>query len=404
VNLNKKIESYILSNTVLACERKIGIEEECIIYNQNNYRIPVNYCREFSAMDLLKIMNNNVGENGSYSLEPGGQLEWSSPPFNNLHDLASSQKEHRQLLQDAVKDNNLKIIYYGVEPNYSPHEIDLINQLKYQLMDKNMQKNGTLGQWMMRNTASIQINFDIINKKDLEEMVFIADCLYPIAAYIFANSPKQKKRAAGSKNLRQIIWDNTDNNRCRNLIDHGIQSNINLLENYINYVLTVPGIFKLDSHGEIVGTRKTIGEHLKYLMLSKTMREKDIKAALHQIFTNVRLKNLVEVRGADRSPSGYEMAPVAFWTGLLTEKTYRDKILSTVNQWSVKERNLFNKLSFVLDENQIGPQNKTYREWNKWFGELALLGLEGRGLGEEKFFNDYFKNVMFNGPFSLQEQ
>lgn len=404
MNLNKKIESYILSNAVLASDRKIGIEEECIIYNQNNYRIPVNYCSEFSAMDLLKIMNDNVGENGSYSLEPGGQLEWSSPPFNNLHDLASAQNEHRQLLQDAVKNNNLKIIYYGVEPNYSPHEIDLINQLKYQLMDKNMQKNGTLGQWMMRNTASIQINFDIINKKDLEEMVFIADCLYPIAAYIFANSPKQKKRAAGPKNLRQIIWDNTDNNRCRNLIDHGIQSNINLLENYINYILTVPGIFKLDSHGEIVETRKTIGEHLKYLMSSKTIREKDIKAALHQIFTNVRLKNLVEVRGADRSPSGYEMAPVAFWTGLLTEKTYRDKILSIVNQWSVKERNLFNKLSFVLDENQIGPQNKTYREWNQWVGEIALLGLEDRGIGEEKFFNDYFKHVMSNGPFSLQEQ
>ena len=404
MNLNKKIQSYILSNIVSPSDRKIGVEEECIIYSHNNRRIPVNSGGEFSATDLLVIMNDNVGRNGSYSLEPGGQLEWSSPPRNNLFDLASAQKEHRNLLNLITKEKGLKIIYYGVEPNYSPGDIDLINQLKYQLMDKNMKNNGTMGQWMMRNTASIQINFDIINKKDLEEMVFVADCLYPIAAYLFANSPMQQGQSVGLKNIRQIIWNNTDNNRCLNLIDHGIKSHDNLLKNYINYILNVPGIFQLNSNGEIDKTNKTIGEQLTYLILSETLRKEDIKIALHQIFTNVRLKNLVEVRGTDRSPIGYEMAPVAFWTGLLTEKTCRDEILSIVNQWSTQERMLFNQLSLVLDDTQIGPQGKTYREWNQWAGDLALWGLKKREIGEEKFFNEYFNKVMSKGPFSLQEQ
>ena len=402
MNLNKKIQSYILSNIVSPSDRKIGVEEECIIYSHNNHRIPVNSGGEFSATDLLAIMNNNIGRNGSYSLEPGGQLEWSSPPRNNLFDLASAQKEHHKLLNLITKEKGLKIIYYGVEPHYSPGDIDLINQLKYQLMDKNMKNNGTMGQWMMRNTASIQINFDIINRKDLEEMVFVADCLHPIAAYIFANSPMQQGQSVGLNNIRQIIWNNTDNNRCLNLIDHGIKSHDNLLKNYINYILNVPGIFQLNTNGEIDKTNKTIGEQLTYLILSETLRKEDIKIALHQIFTNVRLKNLVEVRGTDRSPIGYEMAPVAFWTGLLTEKTCRDEILSIVNQWTTQERMRFNQLSLVLDDTQLGPQGKTYREWNQWAGDLALSGLKKREIGEEKFFNEYFKKVMSKGPFSLQ--
>ena len=134
------------------------------------------------------------------------------------------------------------------------------------------------------------------------------------------------------------------------------------------------------------------------------LRTEDIQAALHQIFTNVRLKHLVEVRGADRPPQGYEMAPVAFWTGVLTSETVRDEILSVVKNWSVEERHQFNKAALVLDDTQKGPQGKSYREWNQWAGNFALAGLKERGWREEKFFEEFFETVMKNGPFDLQTQ
>ncbi|GIR30640.1 MAG: hypothetical protein CM15mP44_9230 [Candidatus Neomarinimicrobiota bacterium] len=34
-----------------------------------------------------------------------------------------------------------------------------------------MKKNGTMGKWMMRNTASVQINFDFTSERELKEMV-----------------------------------------------------------------------------------------------------------------------------------------------------------------------------------------------------------------------------------------
>ena len=404
MNLRSKMKDLILSRLVTRDTRTIGMEEECFIYTKDNRRLPVNPCDEFSATNLLSFMKENVGKNGLYTLEPGGQLEWSSPPYQNLNQLSSSLEKHKELLLSVVKENDLQIISYGVEPNFAPNDIDLIHHLKYELMNANMERNGSMGKWMMRNTTSVQINYDVTGEKDLEEMTFVADCLQPICAYLFANSPFQNGNPTGVKNIRNIIWENTDKTRCRNLIDHGIISPDGLIDKFIDYTMTVPGIFEIDKNGIIAGTKQIMGERLSELEISDKLRKEDMQAALHQIFTNVRLKDLVEVRGADRPPMGYEMAPVAFWTSILIVDSIRDEILEVVKNWTIDERHQFNKASMILDDSQIGPSGKMYREWNKWIGELVIRGLKERGLGEEIYFENFFTIVMKEGPFGLQSQ
>ncbi len=404
MEIHDKIRSFILSNLVHTKDQTIGIEEECILYTKEDYRLPVNPGDEFSATDLLAIMNENVGRNGVYSLEPGGQLEWSSPPYRDLNTLFTAIGKHKQALKKVVKANNLKIINYSVEPKFIPDDIDLINLQKYHLMNANMELNGTMGKWMMRNTSSIQINFDITSERGLEDMTFVADCLQPVSAYLFANSPFRKGEPTGLENTRNVIWENTDNSRCRNLINHGIEFPERIIDQYIDFIMGVPGIFELDGSGIIVSTNQTLGERLIELDNLGKLRTEDIQSALHQIFTNVRLKNLVEIRGSDRPPMGYEMAPVAFWTAILTVESIRDELLSVVKSWTVEGRHKFNKASLVLDDSQTGPDGKTYREWNQWVGDLALAGLKERGLEEEKFFDSFFEIVMEKGPFGLQAQ
>jgi hypothetical protein len=98
------------------------------------------------------------------------------------------------------------------------------------------------------------------------------------------------------------------------------------------------------------------------------------------------------------------MAPVAFWTGILTVQTVRDEILNTVKNWSFNDRNRFNKAALLLDDSQAGPEGTLYGEWNQWFGDLALMGLKQRGLGEENFFEKFYNTIMLKGPFSIQAQ
>ena len=349
-------------------------------------------------------MNLLTDQNGIYSLEPGGQLEWSSPPYENLNDLSIAQLRHRKLLDDVTDHHDLIVLHWGLEPILFPDDIDLIHQSKYQLMNDHMEKVNTHGKWMMRNTASIQVNIDITGKEDAEKMGFLADCLHPVCAYLFANSPFYKNEPAGKKNIRNIIWEQTDNHRCRNLVDHGISSPNDLIKNYIDYMMDIPGIFQLNSKNVLETTDGTLGDRLEYLYANGKIRNADIQLALHQVFTNVRYKHLVEVRGADRPPLGHELAPIAFWTGLLTTDKTREKALDVVKQWSSQERASWNKSALNLDSSQIGPNGKSFEYWNKWAGELALEGLAERRKNEESHFKPFFESVLSDGPFSLQVQ
>ena len=98
------------------------------------------------------------------------------------------------------------------------------------------------------------------------------------------------------------------------------------------------------------------------------------------------------------------MAPVAFWTGLLTVPEIRRNVLDTISKWSFNERIIWNKKSLSLDREQKGPQEKSYDYWNKWAGEIALRGLEIRGYNESKFFDNFFEIILEKGPFSIQRQ
>ena len=381
--------------------QKIGMEEEVIIYNSYDQRLPVNKGKNFSGFDLIEDLKKSFKY---YSLEPGGQVEWSSPPRKNLIQLNEDQKLHKFRLKEHLVKNNLKLISYGVEPKFSPEEVELIDEKKYTLMNENMKKNGTMGKWMMRNTASVQINYDFTSERELNEMVFIADCLNPVSAYLFSNSPFKMSKKVQKDNLRNIIWERTDNSRCKNLIDHGIKESSSLLDSYIDYILNVPNIFQISKEGNFETSKGTILDRLTNLDERGELRDEDINSCLHQIFTNVRIKRFIEVRGADRPPLGHEMAPVAFWTGILTVDSLRKEILDEINTWSYTDRIRFNKASLSLDDNVLTAKDKKYSYWNDRFGKLAILGLKKRGLGEEVLFENFFDLVMEKGPFSLQLQ
>jgi len=405
VELNEKIKEYILSKSVLRSDRRIGIEVECFIYKENFSRIPVNRSKEYSAIDLLNELNNiNNNANGTYSLEPGGQIEWSSPPCSNMFELDDALTSYKRLIDNILSEKNLLSLYIGVEPFTDPGSIELIDQKKYQLMNINMGKRGSLGKWMMRNTSSIQVNYDIIDQRDLEEVMFIADCIHPISAYLFAHSPFHLGKLAGKKNLRNNIWENTDNTRCRSLLDHGIYNTDNLLDLYISQMMNAPAIFHLDDNLNIKESRLSLWDDLEKKWSSKTLTSNDIQAALHQIFTNVRLKNLIEIRDVDCLPFEYIIAPVAFLTGLIENKSFRGELVSEFSSWTKQERKTWNELALQLDIDKGSLKNKKYIDWVKWIAEIAIDGLEQRNLGEEKYFIEYYQNIIDNGPLSIQVQ
>ena len=404
MRIKDKVRSVILSQTTEKVNQKVGIELETIIHTNDHARLPVSEEGTFSSVDLIKLLNDKKDDNGNYSLEPGGQLEWASPPFVDLNDLDSSIEVFYDHLDSLLHSKKLTLINYALDPKFSPNEVGLINEQKYQLMDEYMSQSGSMGKWMMRNSASIQINLDTTDAENMEVIAFISDCIHPVASYLFANSPFKQSNPTGVQNVRQMIWQDTDQLRCGNLFEHGIYSPCGLIDKYIDYVMKVPNIFKLDKLGNYKRSQSRIGDRLTKLNESGNLKELDINIALHQIFTNVRLKSLVEIRGADRTPKGFEIAPAAFWVGLLLSDEIREEVHSIVKSWSKKDRRVFNQCAFSLDLKQKGPLGESYGYWVKFFSGLSLEGLVSRGLNEEKYFEDYYGRILENGPFSLQTQ
>lgn len=400
MNLTERIESVILSNLQPSEERKIGIECECFFYDSDQRRIPVNPTNRFSATDFLNEMidlQSNDEIKAGYSLEPGGQLEWASPPMKTLHEINTQFMQHKARVSEIVKREKLKIIDYSLEPLYTPTEIELIDNEKYRLMDKMFTETGKFGQWMMRNTTSIQINIDFSSRQEAERMAYIADCLTPLAAILFANSPFWKGKPSGKENPRYKIWNNTDNSRCGDLLDHAITNPEDLIRKYAQYIQSVPAIFIEDEKRNVISYKDTLGSWLNELAKQHKLTDEHIQIALHQIFTHVRFKNVLEIRGSDRPPSGFEFAPVAFWTGLLLDDETQNDIFAIVNEWTLENRKKLNLSAYKLDLTQEGPNNNSIGKWIDIICELALKGLTRRSkvysMENEKIFLEEYLDI-----------
>jgi len=407
------LERHILSGCTGNSERLIGTEIETFYYNNKGLRISADRGQEYSSTDLITAIENYFSNEGSHvtcSLEPGGQVEWASKPTTNLHVMQQELDMVQRAVHNECEENDLSMVDLSVEPIHSPDSIKLIGQNKYHLMDARFQKSGNHGQWMMRNTTSVQVNIDMINKQDAEESIFIADCINPIASIIFSNAPFMNSHPIGYKNLRYRIWSDTDLPRCGHLLEHGIHGIKGAIDNYCKHVVTVPVIFTTpDEKGITRHFDGSIGDWLNTQIKDEVLDPHHLKTALHQIFTHVRYKKLLEIRSADRPPQGYELAPVVFWTALMERGEIRKKILDQLTNWTHEDRQKLITQASRLDLDQIGPMSCKIVRWVEWLVDVINDALVERSErlqieSEAKLFMPFIDSVLSRGIFTLQTQ
>lgn len=411
MSITEQIIDQILSNLKPAHERKIGVEYETIVYDKNLKRIPANSENSMSSQSIIKELEEmqvNDTIKSWYTLEPGGQIEWASPPLLSLHEIDQYLERHKQRFNKIIEQENLEINPYSVEPIYLPGEIPLIDNEKYRLMDDRFAQAGELGRWMMRNTSSVQINLDYSSREEAEKMAFVADCLTPIATILFANSPFWKGKPVGETNLRYKIWHDTDKTRCCDLFDHNIRSEKNLIQKYAEFIQKVPAIF-IDDGQKISSFPGTLGEWMEGLARDDMLSDQEIQIALHQIFTHVRFKNVIEIRGCDKPPVGFELAPVAFWVGILLSENALDEAFEIVKKWTNKERELLKTNAFTINLSQNAPKGKNIGDWIDKFVSLSEKGLGERSMfykidNELGFLLPYIEHIKRHGIPSIAEQ
>jgi glutamate--cysteine ligase len=201
-----------------------------------------------------------------------------------------------------------------------------------------MPKKGNLGLDMMLRTCTIQSNLDFESEADMVLKFRTALALQPIATALFANSPFTEGRPNGFLTARANVWTDTDPDRT-GMLDFVFRDGFGF-EAYADYALDVPMYFakRGDRYVDLSGQsfRAFMTDGLPALPGERATL-KDWKDHLTTLFPEVRLKNYLEMRGADGGPWSRICALQALWAGVLYDAPSLAAAWDLVKAWAVED-------------------------------------------------------------------
>ncbi|CAI3940830.1 Gamma-glutamylcysteine synthetase (Gsh2) (PDB:2GWD) [Commensalibacter communis] len=258
-------------------------------------------------------------DRGAVSLEPAGQFELSGAPVSNLHEAKQEMEAHFQDVHQAADPLNIGFAPLGFHPFATREQMPWMPKERYKIMKAYMPKVGTLGLDMMTRTCTVQVNLDFSSEEDMARKMRVSLALQPLATALFANSPFYEGKPSGYQSTRAHIWTDTDNHRS-GMPASFFETNFGF-EQYVEWLLDVPMYFVIRD-GKMIDVA---GESFRDWLNGKAPKEfeneqvtmGDFKNHITTAFPDVRLKQYIEMRGADAGSPEMMLAMSAFWTGLL---------------------------------------------------------------------------------------
>lgn len=352
VKTKSDLISYVASGCKPTTEWVIGTEHEKFGYNLSDYRpLPYDGPSGIQAMleglrrfDWLpKYEDSNIialtkEDGSSISLEPGGQFELSGAPLPNLHRVCDEVHTHLDQVGDVAKELGVGFLGVGFQPKWARTDIDWMPKGRYEIMKKYMPTKGDLGLDMMKRTCTVQVNLDYSSETDMVRKLRVALALQPVSVALFANSPFLEGKPSGYLSYRSHVWTRTDPDRC-GLLPFAFEEGMGF-ERYVDYALDVPMYFivREGRYIDVAGCsfRDFLDGNLPgFAGFRPTLQ--DWEDHMTTIFPEVRLKQYMEVRGADGGPWGRLCALPAFWVGILYDEIALSEAEDLCQKWSYDE-------------------------------------------------------------------
>jgi glutamate--cysteine ligase len=261
---------------------------------------------------------------GAITLEPGGQVEWSSTPQADLGLLSEQLDGHLRALDAAADALEIRWLGEAMDPDTPLGEVPWMPKARYKILAPYLGARGRLAHRMMTQTASIQCAFDFEDPADWRRKFRVAALLAPVAVALFANSSRADGGETGYLAYREAIWRETDPDRCGLppvVFDPGFG-----IEAWLEWVLDTPAIFLHRVRGLVPAGGVPFRNLLKQTGC-KAVGMEDWELHLSAIFTEVRSYSYIEVRSADMQPAPTIMAVPSLYTGILYDPQCLGEVL-----------------------------------------------------------------------------
>jgi len=293
----------------------MGAELECLALNAATLRPQPLFGRGgiieqlrdgISATDWKQQINQHgiprfhTAFGGVVTFEPGGQIEYSSPPFASGSLLLRDLELHAGMLERLLAPENVVLHYTGIDPFNSIDVVPLqLSSARYTNMTEYFACIGAAGERMMRQTAALQVNINA--GPDAEKRWQFLNRLAPVLIALFANSRSYACRDSGYANYRAQTWRETDPLRT------GVFNGSNPIEAYAQFALRAPDFLNPVAPGMYVPFEDHVRAHDEEMMAQH----------LTTLFPEVRPRGWLEIRSIDTQPIHALAAPLAFIAGLV---------------------------------------------------------------------------------------
>jgi glutamate--cysteine ligase len=273
----------------------------------------------------------------SITLEPGAQLELSGEQCPTIHCTEKELATHVREVVTVGRDLGIAFLGLGMQPVSRLDEIEWVPKQRYRIMGPYMTRVGTLGQRMMKQTATVQANIDYADERDAMLKMRVGMGIAPLVNAMFANSSVSEGDLNGYMSYRGHIWTDTDNARC-GLLPFVFREGASFAD-YVEWALDVPLYFILRDGRYL--TDVTGVPFRRFLAEGSGPHRAtldDWNLHLTTLFPEVRLKGYIEFRSADSQPPERMLALPALVKGLCYTPDCLDGAWDLVKRWSFEER------------------------------------------------------------------
>lgn len=329
---------------------RVGTEHEKIgLYEDTLERVTYEGERGIGALleavartgDWERIMDADhlVGlrqSGASITLEPGGQIELSGAPLRTARETCREFNAHVDLLNAVSEEFGILWLGIGADPLHPVSEIPKMPKQRYDIMRAYLPTRGKLGLDMMHATATVQANYDYADEADMAAKMRMAMGVAPLCSALFANSPIVAGRDTGLISYRVSVWRDVDPDRCGLLefvFDEGFG-----YRDYLEWALDVPMFFVVRNGRYKAAGGTTFRQFIESGFEGEHATLGDWDTHLTTLFPEVRLKQIIEIRGADSVPRDLICALPVLYKGLFYDPQARAEATALGAQWSPGER------------------------------------------------------------------
>lgn len=247
------------------------------------------------------------------TVEPGGQLEISSPPRASLTELIDTVDGDAVALSDLLHPAGLLLTGRASDPCRPP--VRILDIPRYAAMEAAFDSVGPMGRVMMCSTAAVQVCLDAGTTSEVHDRWAALHELGPVLLAAFANSPWLAGRPTGWVSSRMRAWFALDPVRTRPYPLAGDPA-LDWARRALDTPLLCqrrPGSSRWDVPRGI-----TFADWLGGALPGRPDTA-DLDYHLTTLFPPVRPRGYLEVRYLDAQPAGEWVVPVTVVAALLAD-------------------------------------------------------------------------------------